>query len=103
MREGKLTGGVVGGIVNKERKRDLTQSIAQAEKITMDQVVAIGDGANDLVRLLLNASPTATSAYSHTHTYTYTQRYTHTGVYTRARAHADDSYAPIYPHPAQSM
>ena len=48
IKDGLLTGKVVGGIVNKERKRDLTQSIAQAEKITMDQVVAIGDGANDL-------------------------------------------------------
>ena len=92
--------------MNKERKRDLTQSIAQAEKITMDQVVAIGDGANDLVRLLLHASPTA-CAHSHTHTHTrarahttHTQRYAHTGVYTRARTRGRlvHLYIPILPN-----
>ena len=72
----------------------------------MDQVVAIGDGANDLVRLLLHASPTA-CAHSHTHTHTrarahttHTQRYAHTGVYTRARTRGRlvHLYIPILPN-----
>jgi phosphoserine phosphatase len=46
--DGKLTGEVLGPIVNRERKRDLLISMAQAEKITSDQVIAVGDGANDL-------------------------------------------------------
>ena len=46
--DGKLTGEVTGPIVNRERKRDLLISMAQAEKITSDQVIAVGDGANDL-------------------------------------------------------
>ena len=45
---GKLTGRTIGPIVNRERKRDLLISMAQAEKITSDQVIAVGDGANDL-------------------------------------------------------
>lgn len=46
--DGKLTGNVVGPIVNRARKADLLESIAQAERIALDQVIAIGDGANDL-------------------------------------------------------
>ena len=46
--DGKLTGKVVGPIVNRQRKADLLESIAQAERIALDQVIAIGDGANDL-------------------------------------------------------
>jgi len=45
---GKLTGKVVGPIVNRRRKADLLESIAQAERVALDQVIAIGDGANDL-------------------------------------------------------
>lgn len=45
---GHLTGNVVGAIVNRQRKADLLESIAQAERISLDQVIAIGDGANDL-------------------------------------------------------
>jgi phosphoserine phosphatase len=45
---GKLTGRVVGPIVNRQRKADLLESLAQAERVSLDQVIAIGDGANDL-------------------------------------------------------
>jgi phosphoserine phosphatase len=45
---GKLTGRVVGGIVNRQRKADLLESIAQTERVSLEQVVAVGDGANDL-------------------------------------------------------
>ncbi|CZR63972.1 related to phosphoserine phosphatase [Phialocephala subalpina] len=49
-----LTGEVIGAIVNAERKRDLMLEIAAKEKIPLEQVVAVGDGANDL--LMMNAS-----------------------------------------------
>ncbi len=44
----KLTGEVVGQIINGEQKAFLLKVIAQQEKISLEQVVAIGDGANDL-------------------------------------------------------
>ena len=46
-----LTGEVEGVIVNPEQKSMLLKVIAQQEKISLDQVVAIGDGANDLPML----------------------------------------------------
>jgi phosphoserine phosphatase len=48
---GKLTGEVTGTIVNAERKRDLLLEIAQKEKVALEQVVAVGDGANDLLMM----------------------------------------------------
>ena len=50
IKNGVLTGNVLVGIVNKERKRDLTLSIAQTERISSDQIVAIGDGCVLLCR-----------------------------------------------------
>lgn len=47
----KLTGEVKGTIVGKERKRDLLVEIAAAEGIDLSQVIAVGDGANDLLML----------------------------------------------------
>lgn len=49
--EGKLTGNVVGPIVNAKRKAELLETIAQAEGVLLDQVIAVGDGANDLLML----------------------------------------------------
>lgn len=48
---GKLTGEVKGVIVGKERKRDLLVEIAQKEGIDLSQVIAVGDGANDLLMM----------------------------------------------------
>ncbi|KAK1712795.1 phosphoserine phosphatase serb [Colletotrichum lupini] len=48
---GKLTGEVKGLIVGKERKRDLLVEIAAKEGIDLSQVVAVGDGANDLLMM----------------------------------------------------
>ncbi|CCF39197.1 phosphoserine phosphatase SerB [Colletotrichum higginsianum] len=48
---GNLTGEVKGLIVGKERKRDLLVEIAGKEGIDLSQVVAVGDGANDLLML----------------------------------------------------
>ncbi len=43
-----LTGEVLGTIINRKRKAELLETIARAERIELDQVIAVGDGANDL-------------------------------------------------------
>jgi len=48
---GKLTGRVVGPIINAQRKAELLEFIAQAEGVRLDQTIAVGDGANDLLML----------------------------------------------------
>ena len=48
---GVVTGEVVGDIINGERKAELLKDIAQREDIALEQVIAIGDGANDLPML----------------------------------------------------
>jgi phosphoserine phosphatase len=49
--DGKLTGEVKGVIVGKQRKHDLLIEIAAKENIDLSQVIAVGDGANDLLML----------------------------------------------------
>ena len=51
IKDGKLTGKVLLPIVNAQRKADLVDVISQQEKIELDQVIAIGDGANDIPML----------------------------------------------------
>ncbi|KZY37166.1 phosphoserine phosphatase [Alcanivorax sp. HI0083] len=48
---GQVTGRVVGQIVNGQRKADLLKDIATQEGISLEQVIAVGDGANDLPML----------------------------------------------------
>jgi phosphoserine phosphatase len=48
---GMVTGQVCSEIVDGQRKARLLQEIAKKENISLDQVVAIGDGANDLPML----------------------------------------------------
>lgn len=48
MRDGKLTGEVLGQIVDAQYKADTLKKLAQRFDIAPDQTVAIGDGANDL-------------------------------------------------------
>ncbi|MFP2927278.1 phosphoserine phosphatase SerB [Pyxidicoccus sp. 3LG] len=50
-KDGKLTGRTLGPIVNARRKAELLETLAQAEGILLDQVIAVGDGANDLLML----------------------------------------------------
>jgi phosphoserine phosphatase len=50
---GKLTGRHLGDIVDGKRKAELLRLIAQVEKIDLEQVIAVGDGANDLPMLNL--------------------------------------------------
>lgn len=47
-----LTGRVSGNIVNAEEKARLIGELAKKENLTIDQVVAVGDGANDIPMLL---------------------------------------------------
>jgi phosphoserine phosphatase len=51
--DGKLTGRHMGDIVDGKRKAELLRLIAQVEKIELEQVIAVGDGANDLPMLNL--------------------------------------------------
>jgi phosphoserine phosphatase len=51
LENGKLTGHLTGSIVNAQRKADLLELIAQQEGIPLDSVIAIGDGANDVLML----------------------------------------------------
>lgn len=49
--DGRVSGAVLGTIVDGARKAELLETIAADEGITLDQVVAVGDGANDLPML----------------------------------------------------
>jgi len=49
--DGKVTGKVVGDIVDGERKAILLRELAAKENISLEQVIAVGDGANDLPML----------------------------------------------------
>jgi phosphoserine phosphatase len=49
--DGKVTGNVNGDIVNGQKKAELLQEIATLENINLEQVIAVGDGANDLPML----------------------------------------------------
>ncbi|MBN2104126.1 phosphoserine phosphatase SerB [bacterium] len=51
IKHGKLTGQVAGDIVDGRRKAEHLKLIAQAEKIRLEQTIAVGDGANDLPML----------------------------------------------------
>ena len=49
--DGKLTGRYVGEIVDGRRKAELLKLIAQVEHVHLAQMIAVGDGANDLPML----------------------------------------------------
>ena len=46
-----LTGRVRGEIIDRQRKAELLAQVASAEGIQLDQVMAVGDGANDIAML----------------------------------------------------
>ncbi|MEU6581085.1 phosphoserine phosphatase SerB [Nocardia sp. NPDC046763] len=54
IRDGKLTGAVVGEIVDREAKAVALRRFAAETGVAMDQTVAVGDGANDID--MLNAA-----------------------------------------------
>lgn len=49
--DGRLTGRVIGPIVNAQRKASLLDQLASEEGVDRKQCIAIGDGANDLPML----------------------------------------------------
>jgi phosphoserine phosphatase len=49
--DGKITGEVVGTVVDGQRKAELLAMLAKQEGIALEQVIAVGDGANDLPML----------------------------------------------------
>ena len=51
IKEGKLTGKVTGDIVDGKMKASLLEQLAKKENISLEQVIAVGDGANDLPML----------------------------------------------------
>lgn len=51
IRHGHVTGEVEGVIVDGERKAQLLRELARQENISLQQVIAVGDGANDLPML----------------------------------------------------
>ncbi len=48
---GKLTGKVIGDVVNAQKKAELLNKLSEEEKIRLEQTIAVGDGANDLPML----------------------------------------------------
>ena len=48
---GKVTGRVKGNIIDGQRKADLLRELAKRDGLMLEQVIAVGDGANDLPML----------------------------------------------------
>ena len=53
IKDGVLTGGYIGEIVDGNKKAEYLKEIAQKEGIDINQTIAVGDGANDLQMLNL--------------------------------------------------
>jgi phosphoserine phosphatase len=51
IKDGLVTGQVTGDIIDGQRKAELLREIAEKEGLKLQQVIAVGDGANDLPML----------------------------------------------------
>ena len=67
--EGKLTGKLLGSIIDRTAKADALRDFATAEDVNLAQTIAIGDGANDLgmleiagLGIAFNAKPAVRAA-----------------------------------------
>jgi phosphoserine phosphatase len=54
IKDGKLTGEVEEPIIDSKRKGELIRELAKKEKLLLEEIVAVGDGAND--RFMLQSS-----------------------------------------------
>jgi phosphoserine phosphatase len=68
---GKLTGNLLGAIIDKTAKADALREFASSENVSLAQTIAIGDGANDLgmleiagLGIAFNAKPAVRAAAS---------------------------------------
>ena len=51
VKDGVVTGEVIGQVVDGNRKAELLRELAEKQGISLQQVIAVGDGANDLPML----------------------------------------------------
>ena len=51
IKDGKLTGKIKGRIINAEEKARIIEELAKKEGISKENIVAVGDGANDRIML----------------------------------------------------
>jgi len=51
IKDGFLTGRILGDIIDGPMKANLLREVSLREKIPLEQVIAVGDGANDLEML----------------------------------------------------
>jgi phosphoserine phosphatase len=67
--DGKLTGKVIGSVIDRAAKATALKDFADLEGVTLEQTIAIGDGANDLdmiaaagLGIAFNAKPAVKAA-----------------------------------------
>lgn len=67
--DGRLTGRVTGAVIDRRRKAEILELVAEREGIPLSQTVAVGDGANDLdmlaragLGIAFNAKPVVAAA-----------------------------------------
>ena len=48
IKDGKLTGGLLGHVIDRKAKKNALEEFASLENVSISQSVAVGDGANDL-------------------------------------------------------
>ncbi len=70
--DGRLNGEVTGEVIDAQRKADILVSLCAREEISLEQAIAIGDGANDLPMLTaaglgvaFHAKPSVRESASH--------------------------------------
>ncbi len=51
IKDGRVTGEIKGEVIDAKRKAEILDDLARKEKLSRDEVVAIGDGANDQIML----------------------------------------------------
>ena len=67
--DGKLTGNLVGAVIDRAAKAAALRDFAEIEGVSLEQTIAIGDGANDLdmiaaagLGIAFNAKPAVKAA-----------------------------------------